>query len=273
MNTASTGERKPPVRERAELLRQQPQGAVRASPATPWLGSILLSCAVAAFLSFVGAWGTSGFPALQRMLFFISCGLATGLAVALCVVGTARIPALAGRPWLRRASIGMIMWPVSSLIVWAAVGLTFTHGPRLKDLPIYLAPSFLMAVAMTLLSWAVFRARTATAAPPAAEPPRFLERLPVRLRDAEIYAVQAEDHYLRVHTSKGSDLILMRLTDAVVELDGIEGAQTHRSWWVARAALADARRGDGRAVLKLKDGTEAPVSRTYARELRDAGWF
>jgi DNA-binding LytR/AlgR family response regulator len=42
---------------------------------------------------------------------------------------------------------------------------------------------------------------------------------------------------------------------------------------VARSAIADARRGDGRATLTLKDGTKAPVSRTYAAELRRRGWI
>jgi DNA-binding LytR/AlgR family response regulator len=47
----------------------------------------------------------------------------------------------------------------------------------------------------------------------------------------------------------------------------------HRSWWVARDAIADARRGDGRATLTLRDGSEVPVSRTYAKILRDLGWI
>ncbi|MBP9755381.1 MAG: LytTR family transcriptional regulator DNA-binding domain-containing protein, partial [Phenylobacterium sp.] len=111
------------------------------------------------------------------------------------------------------------------------------------------------------------------AAPAAPAPVKFLERLPLKLRGAEIWAVEAEDHYLRLHTSKGQDLILMRLADAVAELEGIEGAQVHRSWWVARDAVADARRGDGRATLTLKDGSEVPVSRTYAKLIRDAGWI
>jgi DNA-binding LytR/AlgR family response regulator len=72
------------------------------------------------------------------------------------------------------------------------------------------------------------------------QPPKFLERLPLKLRGAEVWAVEAEDHYLRLHTSKGQDLILMRLADAVAELEGIEGAQVHRSWWVARDAITDA---------------------------------
>ena len=78
---------------------------------------------------------------------------------------------------------------------------------------------------------------------------------------------------LGLHTSRGSDLILMRLADALAELEGIEGSQTHRSWWVAKAAVSGAKRGDGRAVLTLRNGVEAPVSRSYAGALREAGWF
>ena len=59
----------------------------------------------------------------------------------------------------------------------------------------------------------------------------------------------------------------------MTELEGIEGAQTHRSWWVAKDAVEAAKRGDGRAVLTLKGGAEVPVSRAYARGLREAGWF
>jgi DNA-binding LytR/AlgR family response regulator len=111
------------------------------------------------------------------------------------------------------------------------------------------------------------------AAPQAARPPRFLERLPYRLRGAALYAVEAEDHYLRLHTSRGSDLILMRLSDAITELEGLEGARTHRSWWVAREAVQGADRKEARISLRLPDGLTAPVSRTFARDLREAGWF
>jgi DNA-binding LytR/AlgR family response regulator len=100
-----------------------------------------------------------------------------------------------------------------------------------------------------------------------------MERLPAKLKGAVIYAVSAEDHYLRLHTSKGADLLLMRLADAIVELEGLEGAQTHRSWWVARDAVEGARREGDRAVLVLKGGVEAPVSRPNVKPLKDAGWF
>jgi DNA-binding LytR/AlgR family response regulator len=130
----------------------------------------------------------------------------------------------------------------------------------------------LVALALTIINMLIETRRTAmTEAGP--NPPKFLERLPLKLRGGEVWAVEAEDHYLRLHTSKGQDLILMRLADAVAELEGIEGAQVHRSWWVSRDAITDAKRGDGRATLTLKDGAEVPVSRTYAGLLRERGWI
>ena len=99
----------------------------------------------------------------------------------------------------------------------------------------------------------------------------FRERLPFRLREAELWALRSENHYLRVITNKGEELILMRLGDAERELSKADGLRTHRSWWVARAGVTSIHRDKGRLALKLKNGDIAPVSRTY----RDAvlrGW-
>jgi DNA-binding LytR/AlgR family response regulator len=103
--------------------------------------------------------------------------------------------------------------------------------------------------------------------------PVFLKRLPPRLMGGVLHAVEAEDHYLRLHTSKGSDLILFRLADAIGELEGVDGAQTHRSWWVARAAVSDVRRSEGRVDLVLQSGALAPVSRRNVKVLKEMGWF
>ena len=65
----------------------------------------------------------------------------------------------------------------------------------------------------------------------------------------------------------------MRLGDAITELEGIAGAPTHRSWWVARRAVTAAERADGRATLTLEGGLQAPVSRAYMKGLREAGGF
>jgi hypothetical protein len=99
----------------------------------------------------------------------------------------------------------------------------------------------------------------------------FMERLPIKYRGAALYAISSEDHYLRVHTDRGEELILMRLADAIRELNGARGLQTHRSWWVAEDGVSDARRINGKLILHLKSGAEAPVSRTYQAAVKDRG--
>jgi len=99
----------------------------------------------------------------------------------------------------------------------------------------------------------------------------FLERLPVKFRTAELYAISSEDHYLRVHTSLGEELILMRLADAVRELTQVDGLQVHRSWWVAKSGVTDEKKADGRSFLILQTGTEVPVSRSYRSKAKEVG--
>ena len=262
------------LREQAGQIRRPPASAVRASW-TAWLkGPIGLCMAATTVLGLVGAFGSAEAPFWPRMISFWIFGAFTAALVAPCIWITQRIGWLAARPAIRRIVIGVVMTPLVGLWIWLAMGVLFMHGPKLSLLPVTLGYSAIMSVVMTALSWAIY-GRRAPAQPldAAPRPPKLLERLPFRLRDAELYAVQAEDHYLRVRTSQGSELILMRLSDALAELQGVEGAQTHRSWWVAKAGIADVRRGDGRATLILKDGAEAPVSRTHAKALREAGWL
>ncbi|MEL7446814.1 MAG: LytTR family transcriptional regulator, partial [Pseudomonadota bacterium] len=57
---------------------------------------------------------------------------------------------------------------------------------------------------------------------PAESNPKLIDRLPAAL-GSDILALEMEDHYVRVHTALGSELVLMRLRDAMAELDGIEG--------------------------------------------------
>src|SRR5262249_48854577 len=161
-----------------------------------------------------------------------------------------------------------ITLPVN-VFVWVGLKLVVGRSPRFLTAVVYDLPGS-FAVALIFCLWAAHSwahrlelAEARNSAPPA--PPRFLERLPPKLRGADLWAIEAEDHYLRLHTSKGQDLILMRLTDALAELKGLDGAQTHRSWWVAREAFIEVERGDGRATLTLKNGVAAPVSRTHAR--------
>ena len=167
---------------------------------------------------------------------------------------------------------GMIMAAPMAAVVWTGEALG-GGPPPLAALPAILWDTFLICIGAAVISVLIGRGRRVGRVAADPSPAKFLERLPLRLRGAEVWAVEAEDHYLRLHTSRGRDMILMRFSDALDELAGVEGAQVHRSWWVARDAIVEARRGEGRAVLTLKDGSEVPVSRTHARALRERGWI
>lgn len=100
----------------------------------------------------------------------------------------------------------------------------------------------------------------------------LLDQLPPAL-GSDVIALEMEDHYVRVHTALGSELVLMRLRDAMSHVAHIEGAQVHRSWWVARLAVEDVSREGRNVRLVLAGGLEAPVSRAQVSELKDAGWL
>lgn len=99
---------------------------------------------------------------------------------------------------------------------------------------------------------------------------RLIARLDPTLR-APLVRLQVRDHYVDVVTEAGMESVLMRLADAIVETEGVEGLQVHRSHWVARAAICGLYRGRGKLVLRMSDGAVVPVSRTYAPEVLKLG--
>lgn len=85
-----------------------------------------------------------------------------------------------------------------------------------------------------------------------------------------ILALQSEDHYVRVHGENTSELILIRLRDAIAEMDGFAGEQVHRSWWVARDSIAGAEPSGRSWTIFLKNGLAVPVARDSVSRLQEA---
>ena len=98
----------------------------------------------------------------------------------------------------------------------------------------------------------------------------FLKRLPESLGKA-VNWVSSSDHYIVVSTDNGTETILMRFSDAVTELDGLDGVRVHRSHWVSRNAVKGQDTSNGKTLLLLKDGTKIPVSRSYREAAEKAG--
>ena len=98
----------------------------------------------------------------------------------------------------------------------------------------------------------------------------LLGRLPFDKRGALI-SLHAEDHYVRVETVKGSELILMRLADAIQLAQPIKGVQVHRSHWVALDQVTGYDKTDGTWTVLLCDGRRVPISRGYHADAITAG--
>ena len=235
-------------------------------------GAVILAAGL--FMALVTPFGAVGGSFRARLIYWLGLMAAgTGLANIVARVAV-RMDLFERRPWTWAMLVAIVITPPQTVIVWAASGMMFVGALRPALIADYGPPVLLVTVAMLAITVLTQRAPAQTHAAPAGAPsPAFLNRLPAKLRGAELHAVQAEDHYLRLHTSRGEDMILMRLGDALAELEGLEGAQVHRSWWVARDAVVSVQRGDGRASLTLKGGAVAPVSRTFSRALRGAGWY
>ena len=89
----------------------------------------------------------------------------------------------------------------------------------------------------------------------------FFSRLPGEL-DTSLVSMSMHDHYIEVLTLKGRHMLYMKFSEAMDELKNYDGVRTHRSHWVATAAVRKIRK-DGRSIkVIMKDGRELPVSKT-----------
>lgn len=274
----------PELRRTTEAKRESQADAAHASPNAGFgyessrdlLRNLAVCIAAGVFLAMVGALGTLDAPLMTRLIFWIPAMLGGAAISHFVAIAALRIPRAGTNPWVFGALLAVLISFPITVLIWLHAGWVLGTNVPLDRIHLLFGPVLLISSAMTGIIMLANQPGRVTHAPaPDAAPvrARFLERLPAKLKGAAIYAISAEDHYLRLHTSKGSDLILMRMSDALTELEGLEGAQTHRSWWVARDAVESVRRDGDKVVLVLKGGAEAPVSRPNVRPLREAGWL
>jgi hypothetical protein len=231
-----------------------------------WMGM----AAVILILVVTGPFGTSdslSFPA--RLGYWAITAFATYVAcLAGSIWGTLRLSAwnipLPMARMLAAIPAGGVVFVIVTLINLSA---GFTNPPNIAAL---LVQCVVLAVAINAI-FMVFDAgfsKPETVVPVVASN-IVLDRLS-REKRGEVIRIETQDHYLDVTTVKGAELILMRMSDAVVAL-GSQGVQTHRSHWVARRHVTGSSRENNRWVLSLSDGGTAPVSRAYVQSLRDEG--
>jgi hypothetical protein len=238
---------------------------------------LVAAIAVGLLLGFAGPFGSyPAFPTATRYIFWL--GL-TAAGVVAAIAADALLPVTRLRAGaIRIGAVALISaLPMTFVVAWA---MSRVQPGRIYT-PQQLVGLFWGVAAVQLL---VVYAATASAPPagdlaapghspvlpvpgdgaiPAAFPSALLSRLPPGI-GGDIIALETEDHYLRVHGAGGSALILMRMADAVASLDPRLGAQVHRRWWVAEAAVAGARTEGQKLSLRLTNQTLVPVGRTFA---------
>ena len=230
-------------------------------------------------LGFLGPFGSyPAYPTATRYAFWL--GLTAAGAVA-AVAADAVLPATRSRAGaIRIGAVALVSaLPMTFVVAWTMSLLQ----PGRVFAPMQLPALFAAVAAVQLL---VVYATTISAAEeagapdpaptlpepakeaiPAAFPSALLSRLPPEI-GGDILALETEDHYLRVHAGGGSALILMRMADAVALLDPRLGAQVHRRWWVAEAAVAGLRTEGQKLHLRLVDKSLVPVGRTFSAAAR-----
>jgi len=273
------------MREQPPEIREKQPDSVGASPTTGHSGRdemvswLLLTIVPGVLCTLLGPLGTFEVPILQRALFWIPTMALGAVAGGLLSILSKRSPALSAAPALRLGLVTLVMTVFMTCVVIAVSRLVFGGGAT------HISPTLVfyvgvITITMSVIGYVLFERQrrvdeaSAPAVPLSApQHPALSLRLAQHLRDHPVLALQAEDHYVRVHTPAGSDLVLIRLTDAAAEMTPVTGARTHRSWWVNRSAVERVSRKNGNTVLVLTNGLEIPVGRSYVGELRDAGWL
>ncbi|WP_136441187.1 LytTR family DNA-binding domain-containing protein [Pacificoceanicola onchidii] len=253
----------------------QPQSALRewrthfSHPVT-----LVVTGGVGVILALAGPFGTDDLLSLPgRVLYWLALVLATYSAGFL--VSTLVRKAVHSMPLIPAVAIeALAIGAVICVLVMGVNALVFGWVPSPKDLPEFLGTVFGIAVIVTgALHVASRHVRPDAVAPqdtaPPAPPP-ILDRLPLDKR-AALVALSVEDHYVRVRTLRGEELILMRLSDAVREIGATPGAQVHRSHWAAFDQVTSVRREGDRAILTMTTGAEVPVSRANVPRIKEAG--
>lgn len=245
--------------------------------------------ALTLLLALLGPFGSYATPLALRLLHW-ALYLVTGYVFFRPVIAAGG--ALARQTGLPRhaaiaAACALGAFPTSMVILFGSAGPAWRTVTGAAMISAYLQTLIIGATVTIVQMLAGHRAAPAapiqapSIAPPPPAPaaeaampipyPALLEQLPPHLRGA-ILCLENEDHYVRVHTDRGSALVLMRMRDAAAQLDGL-GERVHRSWWVAADAVVAATRQDRNWKLRLVDGREVPVARASVAALRARGWL
>jgi hypothetical protein len=238
-----------------------------------WRGHALSAIALGLLLTFLGPFRSQEAMATgPRLLFWLGL-VGTGYLLALAAFRLISVRRMT--PLSRAIAVAIVSaLPQMFIVSWALVQIRPGRVIAVTNLPmLFLSVLAIQAIIVMLAAWISSRPASDSrpTAPVEALDPQARGRLAQSLR-GQLIALEAEDHYVRLHHQSGSTLILHRFSDALAEVDATAGLQVHRGWWVANAAVAGTFMRGGKRWLKLHNDMEIPVSRTHLRSVIDRAW-
>jgi len=229
------------------------------------INSILITAAAGLFLTIIAPLGTSYLAFGERLVYWVGLCFAGWVGGMLAEYCTDRY--LPNIPKLLQLFLNTM---AAACCVFVALITFFQHLSISASLVTFFYV-FVISLAITGVG-AAFKKQDPIDVSTESKVPALLDRLPVEMRKADIYAISAEDHYVKVHTSQGHTMILMRFKDAVRDASPLKGLVTHRSWWVAEQGVKSIKKKSRSADLTLKNDELALVSRNGLKALRESGW-
>jgi len=175
-------------------------------------------------------------------------------------------------------------------IVWIAVGSLILAGV-VPDYSVVTLWDFIRSGILALvfefvlvaLVWPIYLSKQTAAERPEPDQPQPVapapEQQPIENHTVQIgdmtvdtrslLTIQAQEHYVQLNCINRNGMTRLSISKAIAQLDGVDGIQVHRSWWVARQAAKQLKREDGKQVLELNTGELIPVSRGRSAAVRE----
>lgn len=219
-------------------------------------------------LGLSGPFGTIGLmKVVPRILYWVFIAFST-YAIGSFLSALCR-QVMGGQPfWLHMTVCAFVIGTVVTTFLFGVNTTVFEFDPAN---PIAIMPDWWLIVLISgIVNTGINIALPVPDDAPTEQAPPLLDRIAIAKR-GPLIALSAEDHYVKVTTTNGSDMTLIRLSDAMKEVGDTNGLQIHRSHWIALGHVTDVTRTNDRGTVTLSNGETRPMSRSYMAAVRDAG--
>ena len=232
-----------------------------------WERKLFVFMGASLIMTVLGPFGTAGgLTFWERLVYWLLVISGVGFFMHIGVSVALKTALLQRLNQFFRIAIGTVVGALPGAAVVVFIDMMIRESGLTPDsMPLMWLQVAVVGYIISVVEFADWGGRPSEA--PVAKVTRLQRRLP--LDAGQIVSLSMQDHYVEVTSEKSKELILLRLSDAIDELDGLEGMQIHRSHWVALSHVCRVEKAGHRSEVHLTDGRVLPVSGTYAPSLSE----